>query len=163
MKQSIKTLCALTLIAASSASFAASDAGCGFGTMVFEGKEGIAPNAMAATTNGVFGNQTFGMTSGTLGCDHSAAKGFMALNKFLDSNIDKVARDMSRGEGEALESLASLLGIKDQAHQSLFFSYTKENFNKIYSNANVTRTDVLASLTSIMKNESTLKQYAPII
>lgn len=87
----------------------------------------------------------------------------MALNKFLDSNIDKVARDMSRGEGEALESLASLLGIKDQAHQSLFFSYTKENFNKIYSNANVTRTDVLASLTSIMKNESTLKQYAPII
>ena len=48
---------------------AAGDTGCGVGTMIFKGKSGLAPHVLAVTTNGTFGNQTFGMTSGTLGCN----------------------------------------------------------------------------------------------
>ena len=42
--------------------------GCGLGTMLFDGQQGIAPQVLAVTTNGTSGNQTFGITSGTLGC-----------------------------------------------------------------------------------------------
>ena len=34
---------------------------------------------------------------------------------FIDGNKDKLARDMSVGSGEALDSLAHLLGITEQA------------------------------------------------
>jgi hypothetical protein len=46
----------------------ANSTGCGLGTIIFEGQKGIAPQVLAVTTNGTSGNQTFGITSGTLGC-----------------------------------------------------------------------------------------------
>ncbi len=42
------------------------DIGCGLGTMIFEGKSGLAPKVLGATTNGISGNQSFGITFGTL-------------------------------------------------------------------------------------------------
>ena len=47
----------------------ASSAGCGAGSILFEGQKGPVPQILAVTTNGSFGNQTFGITSGTLGCE----------------------------------------------------------------------------------------------
>ena len=44
------------------------DAGCGVGNLIFKDNNSVAPQVLAATTNGTFGNQTFGITSGTLGC-----------------------------------------------------------------------------------------------
>ena len=44
------------------------DIGCGLGTQLWAGNEGLAPKVLAATTNGTSGNQTFGITTGTLGC-----------------------------------------------------------------------------------------------
>ena len=32
---------------------------CGLGSKVFEGQKGVAPQVLAVTTNGTFGNQTF--------------------------------------------------------------------------------------------------------
>lgn len=43
--------------------------GCGLGSMAWRGQSGILPQVAAATTNGTFGNQTFGITFGTSGCD----------------------------------------------------------------------------------------------
>src|SRR5690606_21045070 len=43
--------------------------GCGLGSKLFEGQRGVAPQVLAVTTNGTFGNQTFGISSGTLGCN----------------------------------------------------------------------------------------------
>ena len=43
--------------------------GCGLGSMAWRGQSGIAPQILAVTTNGSFGNQTFGITFGTSGCD----------------------------------------------------------------------------------------------
>lgn len=156
-----KVILAASLVMASSASFAASDAGCGVGTMIWEGKEGIAPNVLAATTNGTSGNQTFGMTTGTLGCDNSNSKGFMAMNEYLDSNLDKVARDMSRGQGEALDGLAAVMGIADQ-DKTTFYQVSKANFDKIFTGSEVSRADVVESLAAVMREDSTLAKYAPI-
>ena len=43
--------------------------GCGLGTMLFDGADGLAQQVLAATTNGFLGTQTFGISSGTLDCD----------------------------------------------------------------------------------------------
>ncbi|MEZ4753835.1 MAG: DUF3015 family protein [Bdellovibrionota bacterium] len=36
---------------------------------------------------------------------------------FVDSNMNKFARDISRGEGESLDTFASLLGVKDSGQE----------------------------------------------
>ena len=42
--------------------------GCGVGSQLFDGQSGVAPQVLAVTTNGILGNQTFGISSNTLGC-----------------------------------------------------------------------------------------------
>lgn len=152
-----KLLLASALIAASSSAFAAKDAGCGLGSLLFQEKEGLPYNVMAATTNGVFGNQTFGMTSGTLGCGNSGSAQ-AAVDQYLDSNIDKIAFDMSRGQGETLQGLAAVMGV-DSADQAHFFAVSKNNFDAIFPSADVSRADVVAQLRDVMSQDATLAKY----
>ena len=71
---------------------------CGLGSKVFEGQKGIAPQVLAVTTNGTFGNQTFGITSGTLGCTQD---GVVSSNwktaLFIDGNKAQLARGSRPG------------------------------------------------------------------
>lgn len=149
------------LLMVSASVMADSGPGCGWGAMAFEGKDGTVSHVLAATTNGTFGNQTFGMTSGTAGCDTSTAISTAALNQFLDSNIDKVAYDMSRGSGEALESLANLMGIAAE-DKTTFFNATKANFDRIFSTADATREAVVNSLVAVMQEDANLIKYIPV-
>ncbi|MFW2374058.1 MAG: DUF3015 domain-containing protein [Gammaproteobacteria bacterium] len=132
--------------------------GCGWGAMVFDGQSGLGPNILAATTNGTFGNQTFGMTSGTAGCDVNTTITVAAADLFLDENMEKVARNMATGEGEALDTLASLIGVaeEDKAH---FFTMTRNNFGKIYGGDKASSVEVLTSLKEVMKADSKLAKY----
>ena len=80
---------------------------CGWGNMLFEGQSGMAPHFLATTTNGTSGNATFGMTSGTNGCDTSVKLGYggrsmLAMNGMLET----IAEDMAQGQGEALDAYA---------------------------------------------------------
>ena len=134
--------------------------GCGWGAQVFKGKSGVPSHVMAATTNGTFGNQTFGLSTGTAGCDSKKKITTAQLDQFLDSNLDKVAYDMSRGHGEVLESLASLMGIPEQDKTS-FFNATKANFDRIFSTAEISRAQVVESLIAVMQEDGNLAQYAP--
>ena len=99
--------------------------GCGWGSKVFNGKHGLMPNALAAIANSLFSINTFGMSSGTMGC---SADGVVRSNwktaMFIDGNKPKLAQDMSTGGGETLESLANLMGVQEQ-HKTAFFQITK--------------------------------------
>lgn len=154
-----KLLIASSLLLASSMSFAAKDAGCGAGSMIWEGQEGLVPNVLAVTTNGFFGNQTFGMSTGTLGCDNSMPKGVMALNQYMDSNLDKVALDMSRGQGEYLQGLATVMGVKAE-DRAQFFAVSKTNFDRIFSSNKLTRSDVVDNLNLVLRENQNLAKYA---
>ncbi len=85
-------------------------AGCGLGSLAF----GTTPGAvqiLASTTNGLFGTQTFGITSGTSNCGPSLfAQGTF---KFVEANREALAKDISRGEGESIRSLASINKCQD--------------------------------------------------
>lgn len=148
----------LAMLTAPMSAFADTGPGCGWGAMIFEGKDGLGPNVLAATTNGTFGNQTFGMTTGTAGCDASKPVTTSAADDFLDSNIEKIAKDMATGQGESLETLASLLGISD-SEKTHFFSVTQKNFSTIFSKPDNTSKEVLNSLKTVMQQDSTLAKY----
>lgn len=155
-----KTTFALALVCSPIIAMAAETGpGCGVGSMLMDGQQGLGPNVLAATTNGTFGNQTFGMTSGTAGCDPSQTIESAAAANFLDNNMEKVARDMSIGQGESLDTLANLMGVQEQ-HKQTFFAVTQANFSTIFSSDAVSSVDVMTSLQAVMKQDAVLSQYA---
>jgi hypothetical protein len=86
-------------------------AGCGLGSMVFGNKPGVM-QILAATTNGTFASQTFGITTGTSNCDGSLLGGAGA-KVFIEANKEALAKDIARGQGETLTNLSQLAGCQD--------------------------------------------------
>lgn len=101
-------------------------AGCGLGSMLFAGKEGLVFNVLAATVNGT-GMQTFAMSTGTLGCE-DAKEAKVSGPVFIQNNREKLANDISRGQGETLEAYLKLIGAKDANKKVL-----QQNFATLFA------------------------------
>ena len=86
-------------------------AGCGLGSMIFGDQKGMI-QVLAATTNGTFGTQTFGITSGTSNCG-DAAMTAQGTKTFIEGNREALAKDAARGSGETITTLTSMAGCKD--------------------------------------------------
>ncbi len=155
-----KTLLAAIMIAPLSTAMAApNNAGCGLGSTLFDGQSGIGPQILAVTTNGTSGNQTFGITSGTLGCEEGGVvQASAAVTMFVGSNLDNLSRDMSLGQGEALESLAQLMGIP-AADKGQFFATSRQNFGKIFAANDITAGEVLDNLYTVLSADAQLAAY----
>lgn len=135
------------------------DGSCGVGSMIFKGQSGVAPQVLAITTNGTFGNQTFGVTTGTLGCSPNATvKSNMKSAMFIDGNKGQLARDMSVGSGETLASLSHLMGVeaKDQA---AFNRLAKDNVARIFANDSVATEQIIVALREVLASDATLSHY----
>jgi hypothetical protein len=132
---------------------------CGWGSKVFEGQRGIAPQVLAGTTNGTFGNQTFGVTSGTSGCTQDGAvSSNWKTALFIDGNKQQLARDMAVGSGETLDSLAHLLGLEAQ-DRALFNRVAKDNMARIFPSNEVATQQVVVSLREVMAADARLARY----
>lgn len=86
-------------------------AGCGLGSIVFkENTKGS--QILAATTNGTFGNQTFGITSGTSNCGSGVAKqvNVQKQKDYIIANLSSLQREAAQGSGDAVNGLASVFG-----------------------------------------------------
>src|SRR3954447_363919 len=86
-------------------------AGCGLGSMIFGDQKG-AIQILAATTNSIFGTQTFGITTGTSNCGE-AVVGTAALKTFIEGNREAPAKDAARGSGETIVAISAIGGCKD--------------------------------------------------
>jgi|APTNR8051073442_1049403.scaffolds.fasta_scaffold02087_9 hypothetical protein len=136
--------------------------GCGLGSMAWEGQSGVAPQVFASTTNGTFGTQTFGITSVTSGCaKNGKVQRPDQMAMFIGPNIDKLAQDMSRGNGETLASLAEVIEI-DDADRPQFYAATQRNFNRIIPTDNVTAREVATSINAVMAEDPQLRRYATL-
>lgn len=163
MNKKIAIAALLTLSPLGMAMAAQNNVGCGAGSILFDGQTGVAPQVLAATTNGTLGNQTFGISSGTLGCTQDGVVSSTAkLSMFLDSNLDKVAYEMSVGSGETLESLASLMGVQE-ADKAAFFTALRENFAEIVPSAQAGTEEVMAGLNRVLSQDAALAQYATTV
>lgn len=132
---------------------------CGWGSKLFDGQAGIAPQVLAVTTNGTFGNQTFGITSGTSGCTQDGTvRSNWKTAMFIDGNKEKLARDMSVGSGEALDSLAHLLGV-EAADRAQFDRVAQENMQRIFPSSNAGTQDIVAGLRQVLSADARLARY----
>jgi hypothetical protein len=136
---------------------------CGWGSKVFEGKKGIAPQVLGATTNGTSGNQTFGISFGTSGCTQDGVvSSTWKTAMFIGSNMNKFARDVSRGGGESVESVAHLLNIPESSRPE-FARVLQANFGKLFASEDTTSEQVLASMKDVMSGNAELSPYAASI
>lgn len=125
--------------------------GCGLGSILFENNEGLMSQTAAATTNGLFGNQTFGISSGTVECNQPAQfYGSQMLHRFVAENMDNLAKDISRGQGESLETLAVLMAVPQQ-QRGEFSAKLQSNFGRIFTSPQVTEEEVVANIIAVTK------------
>ncbi|HYL89772.1 MAG TPA: DUF3015 family protein [Burkholderiales bacterium] len=132
---------------------------CGWGSKLFEGQSGVAPQVLAITTNGATGSDTFGITSGTSGCTQDGTvKSSWKTALFIDGNKDKLARDMSVGSGEALDSLAHLLGVTEQ-DRAAFDRAAKNNVGRIFAIDKAETLDIMVALRQVLADDAQLARY----
>jgi DUF3015 family protein len=135
---------------------------CGWGAKLFDGQSGIAPQVLAVTTNGTSGNQTFGITTGTSGCTQDGVvKSTWKTAMFIDGNKDRLARDMSIGSGETLDSLAHLIGVREE-DRAAFNRVVQANVSLIFPSDSTTDQAVVA-LKAVLGSDRELAQYAASI
>lgn len=136
------------LVALSSNANAYDSTGCGLGSMAWRGQSGIVPQVLAATTNGLFGTQTFGITTGTSGCDPngrvSGGTGKMLLS-FLENNMEQFAFDASVGHGETLVTVAGILNTDVNELSAKIHN----NFGTLFANNNVDAVELTLSILSM--------------
>ncbi len=123
--------------------------GCGLGKLAwsdYKGQKQIAPQVLMATTNGTFGSQTFGISTGTSGCTNDGT--IMASEKtnvFAALNFDDLSQEMAQGQGEHLASLASLMGVPAE-HQAAFFAMAQDRYTTLINSGKSTPVAMLKAL-----------------
>ena len=123
--------------------------GCGLGSIAFEGQNGLVSQTVAATLNGIFGNQTFGITSGTSNCEQYKSFTYNEkVDTFVADNMDNLARDIARGQGEYVNTLAVLMEIP-KAKKAAFRSQLQAHFSDIYTSDQITYSEVVQNIVVV--------------
>lgn len=137
----------LITLLAGSVSYAG-DAGCGLGGMIIKQNTKVM-QVLAATTNGSFGSQTFGITFGTSGC---SASGLVMNEKqiqyFVEVNQEELTRELAQGRGEKISTLAALNGCATQEQITAFNTKAQASFKTIVPAAKTSAVDFVNNMKS---------------
>ena len=148
MTKRLSALFALSLCLVSGTALADyGTAGCGLGSIVFGSKPGIV-QIFAATTNGTFASQTFGITSGTSNCVDGGGKA--SAKAYIEANREALARDIARGKGESLSNLATVAGCSDKGAMG---KQLRRDFKKIFPSQAASNDQVSESILSTLQSE----------
>jgi hypothetical protein len=123
-------------------------AGCGLGSMAFGNQPG-AIQIFAATTNGLFGTQTFGITSGTSNCGPGLVA--QGTKNLVEANREALAKDVSRGQGELIGALTVINACADSAKVG---AALQRDFQAIFPSAEATSDDVTAAILRTLSEPS---------
>lgn len=136
------------VLALSSNANAYDSTGCGLGSMAWRGQSGIVPQVLAATTNGLFGTQTFGISTGTSGCDPNGrvtgGTGRMLL-AFLENNMEQFALDASAGQGETITTVAGILNVDE----AVLAGKIQNNFGVLFASNDIDAVDLTLSVMQL--------------
>lgn len=130
------------------ASFAqAQDSGCGLGSMIIQENTKVM-QLLAATTNGSFGSQTFGISTGTSNCkSQQIVRNDKAIQYFAEANQADLSREIAQGQGEKLQTLAALYGCQGEAQQA-FASKAQASYSAIIPSSEVTATEMVQNMNN---------------
>lgn len=137
--------------------------GCGLGKLAwndYKGQKEIAPQVMMATTNGTFGSNTFGISSGTSGCTNDGKiMGDSKTIMFAELNFDNLSQEMAQGQGEHLASLATLMGVPAE-QQGAFFSLTQERYTSLVKAGEASPVAMVKALNEAMAGHPVLAEVS---
>ena len=120
--------------------------GCGLGDMVIKNPNNAIMYVFNWTTNNTFGLQTFGISSGTLGCSRANVVYDERVQEFVAANMDSLSKEIAQGKGENLDTLAELLEVEDK---EAFKQKLQKNYQTIYANKNVSMSDILDTIATL--------------
>lgn len=126
--------------------------GCGLGATVFKdggANDSILLQLVATFLNGLCGNGTFGITSGTSECAKPKnVAGNERLNEFAYKNLDDLARDIAAGQGETVTTVAVLLDVPVESRPA-FYRNLQAGFPEIFPTATADTAHVVDAITKI--------------
>jgi hypothetical protein len=126
-------------------------AGCGLGSGLFGPVNEPFAQVLAATTNGTFANQTFGISSGTSNCvSGGVVRAEREQAAFAEMNFRDLKQNMAAGGGEYLRSFATLLGC-DESAKPAFYRMTQERFEAIVPSESTAPIDVVFATKAEVK------------
>jgi len=158
MKKILLLTAAVCLIAAGSAFAGAnSNTGCGLGSILWtelhESGSGasLLVQVCEATTNGTFGTQTFGITTGTSNCEKASRIVKNEAFEFAAANLDNLAKDIAMGKGETLSTFAELMDIP-AAQKAQIYAKLQANFSHIFTSRNIEAGKVVDNIVTVINS-----------
>ncbi len=152
--RAVRTVLAVMILAMTPAGLvlADNDIGCGVGTMVMEGQQGIPAKILGSFTNGVT-FQSVSITFGLVNCNGknkvTADASEIRVQHFASQNFDRLSVDMAKGHGEHLDVLARLLDVRPE-QRTEFATLTQTHFEELFPHDQVTVGEMLGSLDKLM-------------
>ena len=152
MKRSLWMLVAVIGLAASAQAGGQNDSGCGLGAQLFKDNRPV-DQILAATTNWTFGNQTFAITTGTLGCSSGGLiKSSREREVFTAANLRVLEREMAAGKGEYTASLAALSGCPAVPFQA----FAKSHYDALFPSDKTTSAELLIHLDQALGSDPSM-------
>ena len=133
-------------------------AGCGLGSLVISPGGG---QISAATTNGTFFSQGFGITLGTSNClEPGEWAALEAQRNFFVDNMSTLSKEIAQGDGDALQAFATTMGCPKSVYPT-FANRLQKSYGKIFAAPGAMAS--LGVLKDEMKLEGQLKSQCQFI
>ena len=132
--------------------------GCGLGWQITD-KKTMLGTSTRATTNG-FVPPTFGMTSGTIGCDqHDIAKKEQKAATYVVANYQTLSNELAQGSGETVQGLAFVMGCSSSSTE--LGRALQSNYGKIGSAQN--GVELYRGVRQIISTDSSLSGQCAVL
>lgn len=145
LRKKIAVLVAAGMLALSSSAFA-TNVGPGLGYVLIGDKTGPVWDLLASWLNGIFWSQWLAISFGTSGYDQGLV-GMTETNQFVADNMDALAADIAKGNGEYIDTLSTMLNVSDPV---AFKSTLQNNFEEIFTSADVSAEEVTSKIYSFV-------------
>ena len=123
-------------------------AGCGLGSMLFEGKNDKLSQVGSWIVTQYIGFQTSAISSGTSNCTTEGITSADFAKVFIDSNRNPLEVEMARGEGQTLNALTELMGCQDSAAAAVAL---QKNYTSIFSSKEKTSEQIQQDVRQSLK------------
>ena len=142
-----KLLFVVAALVMTSSAFAAKygSAGCGLGSMIFEGDQTWWKQVGAWSINQT-GIQSVAISLGTSNCDSPAPFKVGQTEAYVEANKVALANDIARGNGETVVGLSKVYGC---ANTTEFGRALKSNYSMIFPNTTANSKDITHSINTV--------------
>ncbi|MCP5040341.1 MAG: DUF3015 domain-containing protein [bacterium] len=158
--KAVRLVVTAMIVALAPAGFAVADndIGCGVGTEIMKGEQGLPAKLVGSCINGLT-FQSISITFGLVNCDGqgkvTADNSDFRVEHFASRNFDRLSVEMAQGGGEHLDAFAGLLDVRaDQ--RAAFAALTQTHFETLFPNDQTTVGEMLSALDQLIAKSEIL-------